>query len=184
VVASADDYDLVQIYGWEPRVSVVPAWTVVERPNDALAAVRAVGFDPSRSAVLERDPGISSQAGAEAGRATYQERTPEDVRIAVDAAAPSIVVVRNSYDPGWSATIDGRPATVLPTDYLVQGVAVPAGRHDVRLVYRDPDVTRGLALGALVWLLLLLSIPVAFLAERRRSASGRSSMPDAAARPR
>ena len=167
VVASADDYDLVQIYGWEPRVSVVPAWTVVARPNDALSAVRAVGFDPSRSAVLEHDPGISAEVDAGAGHATYQEETPEDVRIAVDAPAPSIVVVRNSYDPGWTATVDGRPAPVLATDYLMQGVAVPAGRHEVRLVYRDPDITRGLALGALVWLTLLLAIPVTWLLERR-----------------
>ena len=74
VVANADDYDLVQIYGWEPRVSVVPAWTVVARPNDALQGVRAVGFDPSRTALLETDPGIVEQPGGEAGRATYQER--------------------------------------------------------------------------------------------------------------
>jgi hypothetical protein len=63
---------------------------------------------------------------------------------------------------------------VLPTDSLVQGVAVPAGHHEIRLVYRDPDITRGLAAGAFVWLMLLLAIPVALVLERRRTSSMRS----------
>ncbi len=178
IVASADDYDLVQVYGWEPRVSVVPSWTVASDPEEALTAVLTPGFDPSRTVHLEQDPGIEMVAGGEPGTATYREVEPEDVRIVVDAAAPSIVVIRNSYDPGWSATVDGVDAPVLATDYLIQGVAVPAGHHQIRLVYRDPDVSRGLAASTLVWLILLGSIPTAMWLERRRR--GRSR-PDAAA---
>jgi hypothetical protein len=49
------------------------------------------------------------------------------------------------YDPGWRATIDGRPVEVLPTDYLLQGVLVPAGHHVVHLQYEDASVRNGLA---------------------------------------
>ena len=168
IVASADDYDLVQVYGWEPRVSVVPSWTVATDPEEALNAVLTPGFDPSRTVHLEQDPGIEMIENGEPGTATYHEMQPEDVRIVVDAAAPSIVVIRNSYDPGWSASVDGVSAPVLATDYLIQGVAVPAGHHRIRLVYRDPDVSRGLAASALVWLILLGSIPTAMWLERRR----------------
>jgi hypothetical protein len=168
IVASANDYDLVQVYGWEPRVSVVPAWTVVGKPEDALRGVLTPGFDPARTAYLEHDPGISATPGAVLGRASYREVSPEDVRISVDAAAPSIVVVRNSYDPGWSATVDGRPAPLLATDYLAQGVPVSAGRHEVRLTYRDTDVSRGLVAGAAVWFILLSAIPTGSVLERRR----------------
>jgi hypothetical protein len=170
IVATADDYDLVQIYGWEPRVSVLPSWTVVASPPDAVSAIGVPGFDPSRSLVLEREPGIAPAPGAQPGTATYREASPEDVRIRVETPAPSVVVVRNSYDPGWTATLDGRPVPVLSADYLLQGIAVPAGRHDIRLTYEDPDVTRGLAAGAAVWLILLAAIPAAALLERRRSA--------------
>ena len=97
----------------------------------------------------------------------YREVTPEDVRVTVDTSTPALVVVRNSYDAGWSATVDGRPAPLLATDYLVQGVAVPAGRHEVRLVYRDDGVMWGMRLGLLVWVILLASIPAALFLERR-----------------
>ena len=170
IVASADDYDLVQVYGWEPRVSVLPTWTVAPSAPDALEAIGAPGFDPSRSLVLERDPGMAPTSEGQQGTAAYREASPVDARIAVDAPVPSVVVVRNSYDPGWSATVDGRSVPVLAADYLLQGVAVPAGRHTIRLTYRDPDVSRGLASGTTVWFILLAAIPTAALLERRRSA--------------
>ena len=177
VIASADDYDLVQIYGWEPRVSLVTSWTVAARPAGTLNGVLTEGFDPARTAYLERDPGILPTPTGAPGVTTYRETTPEDVRITVDTTSPALVVVRNSYDPGWSATVDGRPAPVLATDYLVQGVAVPAGHHDVRLTYRDGEVARGAAAGAIVWFILLIAIAATFVFERR--ARGRVGSPAA-----
>ncbi len=170
IVASADDYDLVEVYGWEPRVSVLPAWTVEPSAPDALRAIGTPGFDPSRSLVLEQEPGIQATSGALPGTATYREVSPEDVRVEVDTPAPSVVVVRNSYDPGWTATVDGQVVPVLAADYLLQGVAVPAGRHEIRLTYHDPDLARGLTAGVAVWFILLAAVPAAALLERRRSA--------------
>ena len=167
VVASADDYDLVQVYGWEPRVSLVHSWTQVDRPADALNGVLDPGFDPARTAYVEQDPGIAATPDATPGSAVYREVTPEDVRITVTTADPALVVVRNSYDAGWSATVDGEPAPLLATDYLVQGVPVPAGTHEIRLVYRDDEIIGGAAAGLVVWLMLLASIPAALLSERR-----------------
>ena len=84
VVASADDYDLVQVYGWEPRVSLVHSWTQVDRPADALNGVLDPGFDPARTAYVEQDPGIAATPDATPGSAVYREVTPEDVRVTVD----------------------------------------------------------------------------------------------------
>ena len=129
VVASADDYDLVQVYGWEPRVSLVHSWTQVDRPADALERRPRPGVRPGADGVRRAGSGHRPDPECRArARPTYREITPEDVRITVDTSTPALVVVRNSYDAGWSATVDGRPAPVLATDYLVQGVAVPPGR--------------------------------------------------------
>ncbi len=102
--------------------------------------------------MLESDPGSTSAAGGAAGTADYREVGPEDVRIRAEAAVPSILVVRNAWDEGWSATLDGRAVPVLRTDGFLQGVSLPPGRHEVRLTYREPAIARGLALSALAWL--------------------------------
>jgi Bacterial membrane protein YfhO len=172
IVAHADGYELVQVMGWEPRVSVVPSWGVVPTQQQALLLVTAP-FDPAGSAILESSPGIvaAPQPSASTGTATYEEADPEHVTVTVDAASPSIAVVRTAYDPGWSATVDGHPAAVMPTDYLLQGIPVTAGHHVIQLTYHDPKVIHGLEAGAVVWILLLGSIPVAMVTERRRRAA-------------
>jgi uncharacterized membrane protein YfhO len=53
-------------------------------------------------------------------------------------------VLVDSYDPGWRADVDGRPAAVERANVAFRGVAVPAGRHRVTLRYRPPAVGMGL----------------------------------------
>jgi uncharacterized membrane protein YfhO len=101
--------------------------------------------------------------------------------VTVQTASPAMVVVRNVYDSGWSATVDGRAAPVLPTDFVMQGVPVPAGQHVVRLTYRDADVWRGLLGSVLVWAILAAAIAVSLVRERRQAAAGRRPSANAAA---
>jgi hypothetical protein len=170
VVVETGGYDLIEVYGWEPRASVVPAWTVAASEADAFRRVLVPGFDPARTAVVERDPGIVAATGATTpGDATSTVRDPEHVHAAVEAPTPSIVVVRNSDDEQWSATVDGEPAPVLPVDGFLQGVPVEAGHHDVELTYRDPAIGRGLAASAVVWAMLGVAVAASGWVERRRS---------------
>jgi hypothetical protein len=168
VVTSTGGYDLVEVYGWEPRASTVPEWTVAGSTQEAFDRILMPGFDPARTAVLEQEPGLTPVAGAVPGQAAYSESDPEHVHVEAVASAPSLVVVRNSYDEGWSATVDGRDAPVLPVDGFLQGVAVEAGRHDILLTYHDPAVGRGLAVSALTWLALAAALTGCLVAERRR----------------
>ncbi|HXF37226.1 MAG TPA: hypothetical protein VNO17_08605, partial [Actinomycetota bacterium] len=164
-------YELLEVPGWQPLVSVVPSWRVVDRPIEALRAVLEPGFDPARAAVLERDPGIAPVAGAGPGTASWREEEPEDLRVEVRAPGPQIVLVRTNPDPGWRATVDGRPAPVLRADFFRLGVPVPAGRHVVRLTYDDPWIGRGLALSAAAW----LALGAGWFLARRREGGRRSA---------
>lgn len=167
VVASEGGYLLYELGGWQPRVSVVPSWTVVEDGDAALERVLERGFDPAAEVVVEGDPGIEPAAAPAAGTATYREERPEDVRVRVETPVPALVLVRNAWDRGWSATVDGDPAPVLLADHFLQAVPVPAGAHVVRLVYREPAIARGLVGSALVWGLLLAGVGGPALARRR-----------------
>jgi hypothetical protein len=175
VVERAQGYDLVELTTWQPHVSVVASWTVVDSPTDALRTVTAPGFDPSTDAVLESDPGLRPAPGAAPGTARMQEDSPSSLTIEAHAAAPSIVVVRSTYDDGWTATVDGEPADVLPVDGFLQGVPVGAGDHTIDLVYRDTAVTNGLVAGAVVWIGLAVAFVVAVLTERRHRREPRAA---------
>jgi hypothetical protein len=175
-VVRANGYDLIELDGWEPRVSVVASWSIVGDPLAALQASLLPGFDPGTAAVLETDPGISPEPVALAGSATYAESDPENVVVTVEATAPSIVVVRNNWDTGWTATVDGAGAPVLPADGFRQGIPVTAGHHVISLTYRDPWIARGIAASAAVWGAWAACVIAATIRSRRRR-SDRPSAP-------
>jgi hypothetical protein len=174
VVDRAQGYDLVELDDREPLVSVVSRWEVAPSTDAALRRVLPLGFDPAREAVLERDPGITMRPQVLPGTVTITRQSAQDLSMQVDAHGSSIVVVRTSFDDGWTATVDGVPAPVLPVDGFLQGIPVEAGSHEVRLTYGDDAITAGIVAGLLVWSGMLLAFGLSWglgRARRRRRAA-------------
>jgi hypothetical protein len=160
------------------RASLVGSWRVVSGSDAALRAVTARGFDPATDVILESDPGLGpSGAPGPAGSARWQSLGPQAAVVTVDASKPALVLVRTPFARGWHARVDGRDVRMLPADFLVQGVPVPAGRHRIHLTYDDPSIGYGLA-ASIVGLGVLVAVVV--VGRRRDRRTG--SRPDGSAR--
>ena len=59
------------------------------------------------------------------------------------------MIIRDTWDPGWTALVDGKPAAVERDRDTFLAVAVPPGDHRVELAYQPAEVKWGLALTAL-----------------------------------
>ena len=169
-VASEGAYTLSRVVDAAPRASVVTQFQLLP-PSRALRAVLRPDFDSTATVVMEGTkapiPGRGSPSGG--GTATYRERNPQDVVVRVSARGDGILVVRNPYDTGWKATVDGTPAPVFVADYVMQGVRVPAGDHVVELTYHDDAIGYGLLASGAGWSLLLGSYLVVRFRGRRRT---------------
>lgn len=59
-----------------------------------------------------------------------------NIRMQVDASGNNFLVISEiHYPPGWHATIDGKPAEIIQTNYLLRGLVVPAGTHTIEMQY-------------------------------------------------
>ena len=92
----------------------------------------------------------------------------------MDTRASAIVLIRNTFERHWRATVDGTSTPVLATDFLDQGVAVPAGHHVIELRYVDRSIGYGLA-GSGVSLTFLFVLAVVLARRRKRSAAAPSA---------
>lgn len=79
--------------------------------------------------------------------------------LTVHAATPcaGMVVIGQTFYPGWRASIDGRPVKLYQADGFLDGVAIPAGQHVITLTWRSWTVLTGAAVTALSALLLILA---------------------------
>jgi len=132
------------------RVRVVPEAILAPTPGEALALVRAPGFDPEAQVILEP---LSGERLAEAGGTgtahMLASDDPNRVHVQVEATAPAWLLVSDTWFPGWQATVDGEAAALWRADYLFRAVRVPAGEHTVRMVYQPASLRLGLWLAAL-----------------------------------
>jgi hypothetical protein len=90
------------------------------------------------------------------------------VTIDVRASGPRLLVLHDSWDPGWRAELDGRPVQIVPTSLLSRGVMVPAGEHRVEMAF-IPD---GTGMGIVLTLFAMAGLPL--LARRIRNSQERA----------
>jgi len=70
------------------------------------------------------------------------------------------------YEKGWIATIDGKESPIIQTNYVLRGLVVPAGIHDIAFNFKPASFYTGnkAAIGSsvVIWLLLIAAIGSSF----------------------
>jgi hypothetical protein len=67
-----------------------------------------------------------------------------DVAMHYRSSSAGLLVVTDTWAPGWHALVDGSEAPVYRTDFTFRGVPVPAGNHKVFLYYWPQSFVTGL----------------------------------------
>jgi hypothetical protein len=102
-------------------------------PDDALRSMDVEG------------PGLQPARGAE-GQARLIEEHAGRAAFVVQSDRSTTLVLRDSFTPGWRASVDGRPTQVFATVAGHRAVPVPSGTSRVVLDYRPPRIALALGL--------------------------------------
>ena len=93
------------------------------------------------NAALVEDP-VDLEAGP-AGTAVIREDLPGAIRISVEAPTRQLLVLAESFHPGWRARIDGADARVLRVNGDFIGAVVEPGVHELGLSFAPRSFTLG-----------------------------------------
>lgn len=131
----------------ENRTVMPKAWLVlsavtVAQPQQVLGIMQSPQFDPRRLAVVEALPPLQLAQPemapvADVGSVRLKLYEGEQIDLAVNSPANSLLVLGEKYYRGWRATVDGRPVEIQRVNYLLRGVYLTPGNHEVRFVF-DP----------------------------------------------
>jgi hypothetical protein len=90
--------------------------------------------------------------------ATLQSYAPGQINIRAQSQKTRFLVISESWARGWRATVDGQPAPLYRTNYVIQGLVIPPGDHHITLQYDPPAFKWGLTItltALAAWLVLL-----------------------------
>lgn len=138
---------------WRSDHAFGPVWIVgrtrsARSPGEALRLVMDPSVDLHTEAVVEGAvPTMDARAAG--GSARVVRFDPHRIAVDTHAVAPGLLVLSEIGMPGWHASVDGRPAQIVLSDYVLRSVPIPAGDHRVELVYRPASYYVGLYLTAL-----------------------------------
>jgi len=106
---------------------------------------------------------------ATTGGCTITDYRPDRLTVRMQASQRGYLVVGNSYNPEWTATVDGEAVSLEPADYNFMALPVPAGAHEVVVAFKPSS--RGLlwlGFSYALWLILAVAAVIAWSRPLRR----------------
>ena len=140
------------------------AWFIdkIQYVNNANEEIDAIGqVDLQQTAIVDskfKEALKGVNEGYKDSLSTIRLTSYEPNQLVYETSSPQdgIVVFSEIYYPGWTATIDGKPADIARADYILRAMNVPAGKHTIEMRF-DPQslhITEGIAYGAMALLLV------------------------------
>jgi len=126
-------------------------------------------FNPSETAVLYQKDKTAISAIQYDSTASIQlvKAENDQMSYAFNAATNQFAVFSEVfYDAGWKAYVDDKETPIFQTNYVLRGIQIPAGKHNIEFRFEPASYSVGskAAIGSsvIIWLLLIGALAGAF----------------------
>ena len=115
-------------------------------------------LNTKRQAVAdEKFKTLLSGSVLDSGKVELTSYEANELKYTIESQKGGVVVFSEIYYPGWTVTIDGKPAEFGRVNYVLRALKVPAGKHQVVATFRPTSVatTNNIAYAALAITIVL-----------------------------
>ena len=160
-------------FSWTSRSTGLPLLTGGQKPRFAdnetiLQALARTNFNPCQAVyLLPEAKACITVTNAATVRIFPTRFSAQEIAAQIEADRPAMLVAAQTFYHPWRAYVDGRPTPLWRANYAFQALEVPAGSHQVKLIYQD----RRFHLGVILSLATLAGCLAAFFPFRPRTGS-------------
>ncbi|MCS6885305.1 MAG: YfhO family protein [Acidobacteriota bacterium] len=144
-----------------PRVFF--AEDIIKTSSQAEAISLLYSVDLRHTVVVEAQGDFCAATGSEMAEITKYSNNRVVVKTASTARGTQLLVLTDTWYPGWEVRIDGQKAELLRANVALRAVAVPAGSHTIEFVFRPQTLRRG----AITAIIVSLASLIGFIKFRR-----------------
>jgi hypothetical protein len=139
---------------------------MVENANKEISSLN--NFNPAKEAIIDNlfkdQISKSSFPPQENEKIELVSYKPDELVYKYSASAEKLVVFSEIYYPaGWKSFIDGKESRYFRTDFILRGMVVPGGDHEIRFVFEPSSYYVGNKISLASSLLLILMLGGYFL---------------------
>ncbi len=161
---------LFEFTGALPRARLYSHWQVQTNDQATLDMLASASFDPQKTVLVSHDAATNVANGGanqDDGTVEFAGYAPKDIVLESHAAAPSLLLLNDRFDPDWKVQVDGKPETLVRCNFIMRGVFLASGAHTVEFRYQPPIGSLYVSLTAIGLSVVLLGF-VVISANRRQ----------------
>jgi hypothetical protein len=142
-----------------PRAHIVPTAVSEKEPRKVIELLAASGFDPFREVILDESVQLPSRENF-AAEAKILTDAKTRVALAVSLNSTGILVLADSFYPGWKVYVDGVEGRIMRANYFFRGVLLPSGNHQVIFKYEPASLRYGAVVTLITIAIFLFSLVI------------------------
>ncbi len=136
---SAGPYSLIRFDGALPRARLYSQWQVQTNDATTLETLAKREFDPQATVIVNAPIAPSAAAlGQAVGEVITQSYRPKEIRLTAQATGDSVLLLNDHWSAHWRVTVDGQPSELLRCNYVMRGVRLSPGSHEVVFRFQPP----------------------------------------------
>ena len=152
-------FAVLEFTGALPRAKFYTDWQTGLSDAQTLQQLRAPDWDPARQVLVsEKIAGTTPSPTSATSEASITQYAPKHITVKTRSTAPGILLLNDRWHPDWKVTVDGQSTPLLRANFLMRGVSVAAGEHNVEYRFDPPHQTLWVSLAAVATGLLLVGI--------------------------
>ena len=118
-------------------------------------------IDFRSTALIEKDmenelKSVSPPPLIDSGTVTVNHYGNSTISLKGTTETDGLLVIAESDAPGWQAYIDGKRTKIFSVDYDRKGIVVPAGEHEIKLIYLPTSFIIGIVITIITYTILFV----------------------------
>ena len=121
-----------------PRANFVGAIERIPEAEDTWNRIKDPAFNPATTAIIHSEGELVTTPidSTSLATATLEMHSPHEIKWTVETNAPRLLVISEIYYPaGWKAMLNGTEVPIHRVNYLLRGVSIPEGSHELVMVF-------------------------------------------------
>jgi hypothetical protein len=140
VLADSGRFGVFSIDSALPRGKLLTKWEKVTDDAQALARVLSPEFNPSELVLVNGEIASTPATTQSSTNDTVRviSYAPKEIRLETASETQAVLLWNDKYSPNWKAFVDGQAQPLLRCNFIMRGIQLPAGKHQVIMKYEPP----------------------------------------------